>query len=426
MEQEKLCMQPRYSPDEADMTVKPISTIVDKRFDTDLNQIIEKLNDLTLQDQNSSLGNSKLLKELNELNDRVIRLAKQVPVVEEDAYQSDEEEIRVLRQRVKALEQSRLLLPIFTTLTLLKNKITNETSVDNKTGLDKEIAIVSSDVTNGIKVEFPAMHKMYWGDNFSISPAKYVRASMSIPYFFTPFEITYDIAQKNTIEAEWRNLVSLNKTVGDLNPKVLMVDGGVLSNFPVNIFTNTDTPVPLKPTLGIKLEFEDDAESRSIDSFKTLTGAMVSTMRYFYDRDFISKHNIYNKTVRSIDTGNIHWLNFDLKDNDKIELFFRGALSAAIFLLGSLEDGDAIPSTIQAFRNLGKNVPFRKGKGEIMNIYGEGNEPNFKIEDLGQEDVRFNWKKLKIDRILILSEQDAIRTRLKKKAGFSQQGSGEN
>jgi NTE family protein len=44
----------------------------------------------------------------------------------------------------------------------------------------KELVIVSSDITHGLKVEFPGMHKMYWGDDYSISPAKYVRASMSV------------------------------------------------------------------------------------------------------------------------------------------------------------------------------------------------------------------------------------------------------
>ena len=42
----------------------------------------------------------------------------------------------------------------------------------------KEIVIVSSDITHEMKVEFPGMHKMYWGNDYSISPAKYVRASM--------------------------------------------------------------------------------------------------------------------------------------------------------------------------------------------------------------------------------------------------------
>jgi hypothetical protein len=51
-------------------------------------------------------------------------------------------------------------------------------------GVTKELVIVSSDITHEIKVEFPGMHKMYWGDDFSISPAKYVRASMSVPFFF--------------------------------------------------------------------------------------------------------------------------------------------------------------------------------------------------------------------------------------------------
>lgn len=369
-------------------------------------------------------SHTKRYKELQagiyELNDRLIQLAKQLPVVEEEAYKSDEQALFDMKRRHKAIEQARLLLPFFYNLIALRDGLEPIADRDFKTSMDKEIALVSSDITNGIKVEFPGMHKMYWGNDYSISPAKYVRASMSVPFFFKPFEIAYDLAQKSAIEAEWLNLVNLKKRLGDKDEKVLMVDGGVLSNFPVNIFQNTDLPVPLKPTFGIKLEFEDDAASRQIITYPSLVGAMVSTMRFFYDRDFMSKHNMYNKTVRSIDTGKIHWLNFDLTDENKIELFFRGALSAAIFLLGSLDDDEQIRGTIQLFRDMGKEVAFKNGEGGTMNIYGKDKSPDFKIEDLMQlEDVQFNWKELKISRIIALSEQDAIRKRLKRKAGFT-------
>lgn len=454
LQQEKECMKPAYKP-EVEEKLEAVRRLVGMRiskdktgdegltaeykdevldnFSTELKMILEKMDELIRREKETSGGldlvvkkaieidkaNRKLMADVNELNDKVVRMAKRVPVIEEDADQSDAEELRNMKRRLKASEQARSLLPVFYTIISLRDRITLKINPQNKIPVDKEIAIVSSDVTNGIKVEFPGMHKMYWGDNFSISPALYVRASMSVPFFFKPFEIVYDKAQRSTIEAEWRNLVSLDKRLGEEDKKVLLVDGGVISNFPVNIFANSDSPVPLKPTFGVKLEFEDDAASNKITKFPKFLGAMVSTMRFFYDRDFISKHNIYKKTVRSIDTGKIHWLNFDLKDKDKVELFFRGALSACIFLLGNQEKKDKIPGTIQAFRDMGKDVYFRKEARGRMNIYGEGNDPNFQTEDLGQEDLTFNWEQLKLERILMLSEQDSIRRQLKEKAGFS-------
>jgi len=284
---------------------------------------------------------------------------------------------------------------------------------ETKSSFDKEIAIVSSDITNGIKVEFPAMHKMYWGEDFDISPARYVRASMSVHFFFRPFEVDYVTAQKAVIEKEWKCLLNIDKRLQEKDTHALMVDGGMLSNFPVNIFYNPSSPVPIKPTVGIKLEFEDDATSNTIDTMGKLVGSMISTMRYFYDRDFISKHNIFKKTIRSIDTGQINWLNFNLSDEDKIELFFRGALTAAIFLVSN-DDLQKRAKDIQYLVKCGTALNFR---GKKINIYPD-QKCEFRTEDYSTEEVSFNWNNYKIDRVLFIGEAITTKNRLKRKASF--------
>ncbi|MEI6948168.1 hypothetical protein V9K67_13310 [Paraflavisolibacter sp. H34] len=70
---------------------------------------------------------------------------------------------------------------------------------------------------------------------------------------------------------------------------------------------------------------------------------------------------------------------------------------------------------------MGRAVPFRKGETGSLNIYGEGKVTFFQTEDLGQEDVTFHWEQYKVKRVLMLSEQDALRKRLRKKAGPSSQ-----
>ena len=52
------------------------------------------------------------------------------------------------------------------------------------------LIIVTSDLTTQSKVHFPEMADLYWKNPGEEHPAKYVRASMSIPLFFDPFEIT--------------------------------------------------------------------------------------------------------------------------------------------------------------------------------------------------------------------------------------------
>lgn len=257
----------------------------------------------------------------------------------------------------------------------------------------KQIVIVSADITNEIKVEFPAMHAMYWGNDYSISPAMYVRASMSIPFFFKPLKVAFAAGQLEQIQQEWYNRMNLRKEFSTENNYSLFVDGGLISNFPVNVFYNPEIPVPAKPTIGVKLEYEDDAAYKNIKSELALAGSMVSTMRYFYDRDFINKHNMYKKTVRSIDTGNINWLNFSLSPKEKIELFFRGALTAVIFLSRHiLAEGER-----EELLDYGQKV--RNAGGGTFSIY-EKDKVVFNTEDFSVDNITFEWQQYKFERMM--------------------------
>ena len=256
-------------------------------------------------------------------------------------------------------------------------------------GVTKELIIVSSDITHEIKVEFPGMHKMYWGDDFSISPAKYVRASMSVPFFFKPYQIDFNPGQLLTIRKEWFQYVKVQK---QLDSCALLVDGGMLSNFPINVFYNPDIPVPRKPTFGIKLEYEDETATQSVKSLMGFASKLVNTMRFFYDRDFILKHNMYQKTVRSIDTGTIHWLNFNLTSEEKVELFFRGALAATLFLAKhTMNEGE-----VQALIKEGEKVTFNNSS---FSIFHDG-PVVFRTEDCLIENSVFEWQQYKQERMI--------------------------
>lgn len=291
-----------------------------------------------------------------------------------------------------------------------EERLRNEERLDienNEIPVTKELVMVASDITNELKVEFPGMHRMYWGDDFSISPAKYVRASMSVPLFFKPFEVKYNSSQMRTIDLEWQKLV---KTAKKTEP-ALFVDGGLLSNFPINVFYNPDMAIPRKPTFGIKLEYDKLDLSEKIKSLLSFLGKIISTMRFFYDRDFALKHDIYRKTVRSIDTGKVHWLNFNLTDQQKIELFFRGALTATIFL-----SRHAITeSETQDLLAKGKNVNFN---GRLFSIY-EGSDVSFHTEDCLISNITFEWNHYKRERLLDRISKEKRRRQIK--AGASLQ-----
>ena len=262
-------------------------------------------------------------------------------------------------------------------------------AADESRTISKELVIVSSDITHEVKVEFPGMHQMYWGDDYSISPAKYVRASMSVPFFFKPFQIDFNPGEMLTIKREWLQYMKVQKT---MEPCALLVDGGMLSNFPINVFYNPEIPVPRKPTFGIKLEYDDDTAPKKIRTMLGLGGKLVSTMRFFYDREFILKHDMYKKTVRSIDTGKIHWLNFNLTDEEKIELFFRGALTATLFLAKHAMTEAEIKELVA----LGKKVRFND---KTFSIFHE-EAMVFRTEDCLVENTTFEWHAYKLERLL--------------------------
>ena len=67
---------------------------------------------------------------------------------------------------------------------------------------------------------------------------------MSIPFFYEPVRFTGRDDQGKEVQS-------------------YMVDGGMLSNFPIEVFDRTDGKPPRWPTFGIKLSAQADAAPRA-------------------------------------------------------------------------------------------------------------------------------------------------------------------
>ena len=194
-----------------------------------------------------------------------------------------------------------------------------------------KLAIITSDITTHTKTEFPRMSELYWENPNEVSPAKLVRASMSIPFFFEPFEIDNIPNSGNPKDENWYNLARYN---GPVPSKVKFVDGGMLSNFPINVFHREDGGVPRMPTFGARLSTYRENFSKT-DSILGMSGAMISTMRQIYDYDFLLKNPDYSRLICRIDAdGKFNWLDFNMSDEDQVNLFNAGAQKALDFLLG--------------------------------------------------------------------------------------------
>jgi NTE family protein len=193
-------------------------------------------------------------------------------------------------------------------------------------GLKPRFAIISADLTTETKVEFPLMRPLYWKEPEDVNPALFVRASMSIPYFFEPLVIG-NIPKGAEAVSLWDKLA---KYRGDIPDEVHFVDGGIMSNFPIDVFHKFNT-VPRMPTFGVRLGVDRNQYNR-IKNPMSLFGAMFNSIRHLHDYDFILKNPDYSMLIQHIHIGDHNWLNFSLTAEDKKDLFIRGAGAAAEFL----------------------------------------------------------------------------------------------
>ncbi len=193
-------------------------------------------------------------------------------------------------------------------------------------GLTPRFAVIGADLTTETKVEFPRMAPLYWENPELVNPALFVRASMSVPFFFYPLHID-DLPQGPQALENWKNLAGFN---GAPPQAVYFVDGGLMSNFPMDVFHKKNI-VPRCPSFGVRLGVDRDASNR-ITGPANLFGAMFNSIRHLHDYDFILRNPDYKLLLEKIDIGRHNWLNFAIADEDKVDLFVRGARAAASFL----------------------------------------------------------------------------------------------
>ena len=197
------------------------------------------------------------------------------------------------------------------------------------TDLKARLALITSDITTHSKIEFPKMAELYWDNPGQVSPAELVRASMSIPFFFEPFQVKGLPNSGNKKDPKWDEHA---KYFGEVPASAKFVDGGMLSNFPINVFHRKDGGVPRMPTFGARLSTYREDYSKA-NSVLGISSAMVSTMRQIHDYDFLMKNPDYRLLICRIDADRkFNWLDFNMSQKDQIALFNLGAEKAIDFL----------------------------------------------------------------------------------------------
>ncbi len=189
-----------------------------------------------------------------------------------------------------------------------------------------ELAIIAAELATETKVIFPRMRNLFFKNIDEPNPAKYVRASMSIPLFFKPYEVTNLPTDEEAI-IRWNRI---GKHRGAIPEKAIFVDGGIMSNFPIDIF-HLKGSIPSRPTFGVKLGLER-VKTNEINNVGELLYACFDSARNLRDFEFIKENMDFQRLVAYIDIQDQNWLDFNISDEKKLELFIAGAKEAKDFL----------------------------------------------------------------------------------------------
>lgn len=212
-------------------------------------------------------------------------------------------------------------------------------------GLEGDVTFITSEIVSMNKIEFPKMWRLFRENINDLQPAGFVRASMSIPIFFESYFINDIPCSETGTKEEW--ITKLGET--DPPSTARFVDGGILSNFPINLFYNPKVDVPRLPSFGIDLNDEKTPEEMAGDEKKeevddegkhaeswSLGGyiyRLFNTVRFYYDKDFLIKNAFFKKGIGVIPLKGYNWLNFFLNKEAKQKMFVLGAKAATEFLI---------------------------------------------------------------------------------------------
>ncbi|HKF19021.1 MAG TPA: patatin-like phospholipase family protein [Candidatus Dormibacteraeota bacterium] len=170
-----------------------------------------------------------------------------------------------------------------------------------------KVRVVASDISRGRMAVLPQDIAIYGLDPDELEIALAVRMSMSIPFFFRP------VKQSNPD-----------------GTKSFVVDGGVLSNFPVELFDSDGEPE--WPTFGFRLveSLTPPIIEHQIRGPISMLRALFETMTEAHDARYIETHN-FVRTI-TIDTHGIPATKFTLMPEEKALLYESGQQGARDFL----------------------------------------------------------------------------------------------
>ena len=168
-----------------------------------------------------------------------------------------------------------------------------------------KLRVVASDISQGRLLVLPQDIADFGIQPENLNVAAAVRMSMSIPFFYEPVKLR-------------------NKETNQIS---YIVDGGILSNFPVWLF-DTEGEIPEWPTFGFRLvEPEEEREiPHQVRGPISLFAALFSTMMQAHDARYI-KDEQFIRTI-PIPTLGIGTTEFDIS-RERSEALYQSGREAA-------------------------------------------------------------------------------------------------
>ncbi len=186
---------------------------------------------------------------------------------------------------------------------------------DDSTPIEQRyrLVVVVSDISRGRMLRLPWDYPDLLGQDPDTMPvADAVRASASIPFFFRPWHLP------------------VRKDIADGHDKLVLTDGGMLSNFPIDIFDDDTDHATIGVKLSARLTLQQHGWNASNDLL-SLGKALIATMTNAHDQLYVDKASVCARTV-FVDASGVNSTNFHLSEATKRDLFAKGAAAAKDFL----------------------------------------------------------------------------------------------
>lgn len=186
---------------------------------------------------------------------------------------------------------------------------------------ERQYALIvhTADITRGKVVRLPWDYGSYGLEPDGQRIVDAVRASMSIPFFFDPVEV--DVTQS-----------VVHDGVTYAPGKVTWVDGGLLSNFPVEVFDRSDGQPARWDTIGIKLSADQvtipptRADRHSWDEAVSCLHTVLNNANRYYVPPEKAARTIF------VDSGGIASTDFHITADQRATLFDHGQAAAQQWL----------------------------------------------------------------------------------------------